>query len=424
MLFLYSVVVPDSSLNIQAWKMAGVCGGLWKDDIDLKIALEDLVKKGYKRSEILVTVRKDFPQYIWGCVKTLDRRLRHFSINYIEYDTPLETVQDAIAQELEGPGSLLGVRAMTKKLRMHHDIKVPRNLVNAAMYDADPEGLEDRRPANRKKKRDGKFVTMGVNWTWSLDGHDKLMGFQNWTFPLAIYGCYDTASRKVMFVKVWKSNSDPNLVGRWYFDHLYTSQRISSKLRIDRGTETGLLATLHVFLRRNHGDMAPEDTVEYGSSTSNRIERWWRELHERLGKFFKFQLQQLLEQGFYDREDENDRKILAYVFIPIVQREIDLFVELWNNSRTRLQRNTLMPDGIPNVIYNSPEQYGLEDKGWNLCREELAEAAEASGVLNVLDDYVDEAFRTECSRHLPDVESVLAKDAARKYMELRSKIKE
>ena len=96
--------------------------------------------------------------------------------------------------------------------------------------------------------------------------------------------------------------------------------------------------------------MAPEDTVEYGPSTSNRIERWWRELRERLGKFFKFQLPQLLEQGFYDREDEDDRKILAYVFIPIVQRELDLFVDLWNNSRTRLQRNTLMPDGIPNVI--------------------------------------------------------------------------
>ena len=269
--------------------------GAWKDDNDLKNLLEDLVKKGYKREEILMTVKKDFPQYTWGCVKTLDRRLRHFALNYIDYDTPLEAVQGAIAQELEGPGSLLGVRAMTKKLRIHHNIKVPRNLVNAAMFDADPQGLEDRQPCNRRKKRNGKFATSGVNWVWSLDGHDKLMGFQNWTFPLAVYGCYDTASRKVLFIKVWKSNSDPNLVGRWYFDHLFNTQVIPSKLRIDRGTETGLLATLHVFLRRDHGDMTPEDTVEYGPSTSNRIERWWRELHQRLEKFFKFQLQQLLD---------------------------------------------------------------------------------------------------------------------------------
>ena len=215
-----------------------------------------------------------------------------------------------------------------------------------------------------------------------------------------------------------------NLVGRWYFDHLYSTRMISSKLRIDRGTETGLLATLHVFLRRSHGDMTPEDTVEYGPSTSNRIERWWRELHERLEKFFKFQLQQLLDQGFYDPEDEVDRDMLAYVYIPIVQREIDLFVELWNNSRGRLQRNTLMPDGIPNVIHNCPEEYGIEDKGWSISIDELTEAAQVSGVLDVADDYISEHFREECANHIPNVDSVEAKDAARKYRELRRLIRE
>jgi hypothetical protein len=191
---------------------AALRGSAWKDDCNLKNVLDDLVKKGYKRDEILFTVRKDFPQYTLGCVKTLDCRLCHFSINYIDNDTPLETVKNAIAEELDGPSSLLGVRAMTKKLRMHHDIKVPRNLVNAAMFEADPEGLEDRRPGNKRRKRNGQFVMSGVNWVWSLDRHYKLMGFQNWTFPLAVYGCYDTASRKVMFIKLWMSNSDPTRI--------------------------------------------------------------------------------------------------------------------------------------------------------------------------------------------------------------------
>ena len=79
--------------------------------------------------------------------------------------------------------------------------------------------------------------------------------------------------------------------------------------------------------------MAHEDTVECGPSTSNRFERWWPELHERFGIFFTFQLQQLLEQGFYDRKDT------GICFYSILQREIDLFVDLWNNSRTRLRRN-------------------------------------------------------------------------------------
>jgi hypothetical protein len=245
---------------------------MWKSDSDLKVRLESLVKRGYQRTEILHEIKKDFPQYTWGCIKTLDRRLRHFDINYIKYDTPVEDVRNVVSEELKGPGGLLGVRAMTKKLRMVHYIQVPRDLVNAVMYDLDPDALEEREPRNKGKRKRGQFITHGVNWTWSLDGHDKLMGIQNWTFPLAIYGCYDTASRKVMFLKVWTSNSNPELVGKWYFDHLYETKKISSIIRLDRGTETGVLASIHVFLRRNRGDMVLQDTVRYGTSTTNRIE--------------------------------------------------------------------------------------------------------------------------------------------------------
>ena len=46
---------------------------------------------------------------------------------------------------------------------------------------------------------------------------------------------------------------------------------ISSKLRIDKGTETGKMATMHAFLRKHHGDMDPIDTVIYGPSTSNQV---------------------------------------------------------------------------------------------------------------------------------------------------------
>ena len=100
------------------------------------------------------------------------------------------------------------------------------------------------------------------------------MGFQNWTCPVAVYRCYDTASRKVLSLKVWTSNSNPWLVGRWYFDHLYETNKISCIIRLDRGTETGVLASIHIFLRRRHGDIAPEDKVQYGTSTTNRSE-WW-----------------------------------------------------------------------------------------------------------------------------------------------------
>ena len=49
-------------------------------------------------------------------------------------------------------------------------------------------------------------------------------------------------------------------------------QVISDNLRLDKGTETGYMATIHSYLRQQ-GDAASNgtDAVHYGSSTSNEV---------------------------------------------------------------------------------------------------------------------------------------------------------
>jgi hypothetical protein len=49
--------------------------------------------------------------------------------------------------------------------------------------------------------------------------------------------------------------------------------------------------------------------------------------------------------------------------IPLIQKEIDSFVLLWNSHRIRKQSDTVLPDGIPNHIYNFPENYDLRECG-------------------------------------------------------------
>ena len=50
---------------------------------------------------------------------------------------------------------------------------------------------------------------------------------------------------------------------------------MASYLRMDKGTETGIMATMHAFLRNNHGDMEDaSDTVLYGPSTSNQVRNY------------------------------------------------------------------------------------------------------------------------------------------------------
>ena len=131
----------------------------WKDDDELKADLEQYVRQNLKRSEILDFVKRDFPEYAWS-IATLDRRLRQFGIRYIDYTTSIGAVSEAVQQELNGPGKLLGYIALNQKLRTEHDIKVPRHLVHTVLADLDPEGLGARRLQNK-----GKKPKIFVQWT-------------------------------------------------------------------------------------------------------------------------------------------------------------------------------------------------------------------------------------------------------------------
>ena len=96
------------------------------------------------------------------------------------------------------------------------------------------------------------------------------MGYQYNTFPIAIYGCIDTASRKILWIKVWVSNSNPSLPAKWYLQYPDTTKRIADCIRVVCGTEVGDLATIHAFLRRKDFDHQ-ENTICFGPSTSNQV---------------------------------------------------------------------------------------------------------------------------------------------------------
>ena len=56
--------------------------------------------------------------------------------------------------------------------------------------------------------------------------------------------------------------------------------------------------------------------------------------------------------------------LLAFLMVPLLQRELGVFKEtVWNTHIIHTQKGTNLPTGVPNHIYNFPEQYGLEEKG-------------------------------------------------------------
>ena len=145
------------------------------------------------------------------------------------------------------------------------------------------------------------------------------MGFQNRIFPLAIYGCLDTFSRKIFFLKILNRNSDPKIVGNFFLQYLVESRTLPCYIRLDRGTETGLMATMQCYLRQKQGELDnPTDAGIYDPSTSNKIERWWRDLHERMEKDIKLHLKFLLDSHVYDPSNDRDRKLMSYLFMPVI----------------------------------------------------------------------------------------------------------
>ena len=120
-----------------------------------------------------------------------------------------------------------------------------------------------------------KFSSVGPNWVLSMDSLDKLMEYQNSTFPLAVYGCMDTASRKLLFIRDWKSNDNPVYPVRWYFDYFYESKTLPDHIRIDKGLETTIMATMQVFLSNKRPNILINDeacsAVICGLATSNQV---------------------------------------------------------------------------------------------------------------------------------------------------------
>ena len=113
--------------------------------------------------------------------------------------------------------------------------------------------------------------------------------------------------------------------------------------------------------------------------------------------------------------------MLAYVYIPVLQKELDVSrVSVWNAHRIRKQKNKELPVGVPEHIYTYPERHGGEKCGFRVTDEQLREVAELSNVLDGTGDFLPEAFRQECQRHLPNTEDIEPDQAANAFLYLKA----
>ena len=90
----------------------------WENDENLKADILKYVLQNLTRREVLDFLGRDYPQYAWS-LPTLSRRMAHFGVKYVDYETDLKVVEKAVKEETSGP----------TELREQHHLAVPRGLV-------------------------------------------------------------------------------------------------------------------------------------------------------------------------------------------------------------------------------------------------------------------------------------------------------
>ena len=105
----------------------------WREDVPLQEDLRNYVRQNMKRKEMLDFLKRDFPTYAWS-IPTLDRRLRYFNIFYKDTNVTLDKVKEAVGKELEGPGKLLGYRALHQKIRQEHLMILSEEYMHCCHY--------------------------------------------------------------------------------------------------------------------------------------------------------------------------------------------------------------------------------------------------------------------------------------------------
>ena len=77
----------------------------WSEDSELESFIHRMMASTSKELRFLDILQRDFPQYA-SSLCTLDRRLKHFGIKFIDYGINVDKDREAFNTEKDGPGQL------------------------------------------------------------------------------------------------------------------------------------------------------------------------------------------------------------------------------------------------------------------------------------------------------------------------------
>ena len=287
----------------------------------------------------------------------MKRQLQSFGLQRTAYNITEESLRQIISREIEGSASTKGYRALWSSLKVSYGINIQRDVVMKMLRELDPDGTETRR-ARRLRRR--QYVSVGPNFCWHADGYDKLKPYG---FP--IHGCVDGFSRKLLWIKVSRTNSDPVVPAYLYIETVKKTGFCPQYVQTDCGTENVILAGIQCSF------LMSQDARRYGSSPSNqRIENWWSHLRKGFTTWVIEFFKDLVNGRILIPGNHIHLECSWFVFSPLLQKELDDFSYYWNSHFIRRSRHNSV-SGIPDVLFYLPEESGCSNQRHDVTADEI-----------------------------------------------------
>nr|XP_022287685.1 uncharacterized protein LOC111100282 isoform X2 [Crassostrea virginica] len=250
--------------------------------------------------------------------------------------------------QMEIQNGCSGAENLRRTLKMKYHMNITRSISREIVKFLDAEGVK-RRKQRRLRRR--QYFSKGPNFVWHLDGYDKLK-----PYGISIHGCIDGFSRRVIWLEADVTNKRPEVIAEYYLDAIQNLNGIPQKIRADPGTENGIIATFHAFMKRDN------NAVTLGSSTSNqRIERFWGLLRQMKADFWIHHFKGLMFDDLLRPGDPLHILCVQYVYLPMLKRDIKDVMDHWNNHSIRKQNLGDTIHGIPETLFRNPEIVGSSD---------------------------------------------------------------
>ncbi|KAG1883977.1 hypothetical protein F4604DRAFT_1878813 [Suillus subluteus] len=246
----------------------------------------------------------------------------------------VETIHEAVT-ELHQMFPHAGMREMIGLLFHKKNMSVAKSVMMSYFAAYEPELVRERKARRLKWKC---FWAAGVNNLFTVDQHDKWL-----RFGLDLHTGIEPFSGWIMWIQVWHSNRNPQLILSYYLDMIAELGYMPLITQSDLGSENCGIANAQTLLRQRY-DPTLQGTLQHHWMRMKKNvmpEITWSQLRHRFTPGFKTLLDEGVIEGWYDSGNTLHMMVFHWV----------------------------LPHGVPSLIYDSPEDFGALDFKVSIDRE-------------------------------------------------------